>query len=161
MTQMIQAPEQTSQYVEQILKDGDGIARKVMVHLGESPLLWLRSRKLLTDRQFLAGETLRRDWEMAGLGPRVTMRWDASPPSGGHRGVHGMPDPTVAQLSARERFHGALRDAGPGLSDILWRVVCAGEGIGHAEKALQWPSRAGKLVLTLALDRVAGFYRIR
>jgi hypothetical protein len=148
------------QYVEQVIEDGDGISRRVMVHLGESPLLWLRARKLLSDRQFLAGEALRCDWEMAGLGPRVTMRWDVSPPSGGRRGAPGAPDPTLTQLSAKERFHGALKDAGPGLADILWRVVCAGEGISHAEKALQWPSRAGKLVLTLALERVARFYRI-
>lgn len=149
-----------SMYVEQVIKDGDGIARKVMVHLGESPLAWLRSRKLLNDRQFLAGEALRRDWEMAGLGPRVTMRWDEAPSSGGRRGAPGAPDPTMTQMSARQRFDGAIADAGPGLADILWRVVCAGEGIGHAERALQWPSRAGKLVLTLALERVAAFYRI-
>jgi hypothetical protein len=47
------------------------------------------------------------------------------------------------------------------LSDILWRVVCAGEGMREAETALGWPARAGKLVLTLALDRVAAYYRIR
>jgi len=37
-------------------------------------------------------------------------------------------------------------------------VICAGEGIGGAEKALGWPSRSGKLVLTLALDRLVRFY---
>lgn len=161
MASKMGATVRQAQYVEQMLMDGGGIARKVMVHLGESPLLWLRSRKLLTDRQFLAGEALRRDWEKAGLGPRVTMQWDASPLSRSRRGAPNTPDPTVNQLSARERFDAALREAGPGLSDILWRVVCAGEGISHAEKALQWPSRAGKLVLSLALDRVAVFYRIR
>jgi hypothetical protein len=31
----------------------------------------------------------------------------------------------------------------------------------EAETALGWPARAGKLVLGLALDRVAEFYRIR
>jgi hypothetical protein len=51
--------------------------------------------------------------------------------------------------------------AGPGLSDILWRVVCAGEGMRQAEGALGWPARAGKLVLAFALDRVADYYRIR
>jgi hypothetical protein len=136
MVSKAQAVASGPQYVEQVIEDGEGIARRVMVHLGESPLLWLRARKLLSDRQFLAGEALRRDWEMAG------------------------PDPTLTQLSAKDRFHAALKDAGPGLADILWRVVCAGEGLSHAEKALQWPSRAGKLVLTLALERVAGFYRI-
>ena len=50
--------------------------------------------------------------------------------------------------------------AGPGLADVLWRVVCAGETLPDAEKALAWPVRSGKLVLKLALDRVAGFYRM-
>ena len=30
-----------------------------------------------------------------------------------------------------------------------------------AEKALEWPARSGKLVLRIALERVADFYRIR
>jgi hypothetical protein len=29
-----------------------------------------------------------------------------------------------------------------------------------AEKALEWPARSGKLVLRIALERVADFYRI-
>jgi hypothetical protein len=32
--------------------------------------------------------------------------------------------------------------------------------MGQAETALGWPARAGKLVLGLALDRVADFYRL-
>ena len=52
------------------------------------------------------------------------------------------------------------RPAGPGLADILWRVVCSGEGMREAETALGWPARAGKLVLTFALDRVADYYRV-
>ncbi len=47
---------------------------------------------------------------------------------------------------------------GPGLADVLWRVVCDGEGMETAEKALGWPARAGRVVLTLALDRLADFY---
>jgi hypothetical protein len=39
-------------------------------------------------------------------------------------------------------------------------VVCAGEGLPDAERALAWPARSGKLVLRFALDRVADFYRI-
>jgi len=39
-------------------------------------------------------------------------------------------------------------------------VVCAGEGMRDAETALGWPARAGKLVLGMALDRLAAFYRI-
>ena len=64
------------------------------------------------------------------------------------------------QVAARLRFEGAVTAAGPGLSDILWRVVCAGETLPFAERALAWPVRSGKLVLRLALDRIAGFYRL-
>ena len=70
-------------------------------------------------------------------------------------------DLTGAQIEAKRRFHDAVGRAGPGLADILWRVVCAGEGMRDAETALGWPARAGKLVLTFALDRVADYYRIR
>ena len=69
--------------------------------------------------------------------------------------------PTERQISARQRFDGAIAAAGKGLEDILWRVVCSGEGMREAESALGWPARAGKLVLTFALDRVADYYRIR
>ena len=55
----------------------------------------------------------------------------------------------------------AVASAGPGLADILWRIVCDGQGMREAESALGWPARAGKLVLTFALDRVADYYRIR
>ena len=69
-------------------------------------------------------------------------------------------NPTEQQFAARERFDGALAAAGKDLADILWRVVCAGEALPAAERALAWPVRSGKLVLRIALDRVAGFYRI-
>ena len=50
--------------------------------------------------------------------------------------------------------------AGMGLSDILNRIVCAGEGLETAERAMGWPARAGKVVLCLGLDRVADYYRL-
>lgn len=133
---------------------GRGAVRSVKVNLAESPLTWLHARGHLNDRQFGAGERLRADWERAELAPSVTMRWDPVRIAGGEPGLTA----GERQLAARRRFDGAIAAAGPGLSDILWRVVCAGEGVPAAEKALAWPARSGKLVLELALDRVAGFY---
>ena len=135
--------------------------RTVTVNLAESPLSWLRARGHVNARQYEAGERVRIDYEMAALGQRVTMRWDAAPSARGRRGPPEGLDPTLAQISARRRFDGAVTAAGPGLSDILWRVVCAGEGLIAAEKALGWPTRAGKLVLCLALDRVADHYGLK
>lgn len=135
-------------------------ARSVTVNLAESPLGWLFSRGHLSRRQFDAGERLRLDWERAHLSPQVTMSWSAEPVSARNGGARDRPDLSASQIDAKRRFEQAVEAAGPGLADILWRVVCAGEGMRDAETALGWPARAGKLVLTLALDRVAGFYRI-
>jgi hypothetical protein len=131
--------------------------RTVTVNLGESPLTWLHARGHLMPRQFEAGERLRSDYERAQLSPSITMRWDAVRiPGSGDRGL----TMSERQIAARERFDAAIAHAGKGLSDILWRVACAGEGLPAAEKALDWPARSGKLVLRIALDRIADFYRI-
>jgi len=131
-------------------------ARSVTVNLRESPLGWLRSRDLVDARQFEAGERLRADFERAQLAPSVTMRW--GPRTGG--GEERL-DPTTAQIAAKRRFDTAIAAVGPGLSDILWRVVCANEALPQAEKALGWPTRSGRLVLTLALDRLATAYGLK
>jgi hypothetical protein len=131
--------------------------RSVTVNVAESPLAWLHAHGHLDARLFEAGEALRGDYERAQLGPNVTMRWDAVR-------IKGTADPGLNQseraIAARTRFNAALAQAGRGLQDILWRVVCAGESLPVAEKNLQWPARSGKLVLRLALDRVADFYRL-
>ena len=134
-----------------------GKRRTVTVNLAESPIGWLYSRGHLDDRLFDAGERLRADYERAQLSPSVTMRWDPVR-------VKTTSDVGLTagerQLAAKQRFDGAIAAAGPGLADVLWRVVCASETLPDAERALAWPARSGKLVLRLALDRVASFYRI-
>lgn len=131
--------------------------RSVSVNLAESPIAWLHARGHLSDRLFGAGEKLRSDYERACLAPSLTMRWEAVRIGGG-------PDarlaPTERQIAAKARFDGAMAAAGKGLADVLWRVVCACESLPHAERALAWPARSGKLVLRLALERVADFYRL-
>lgn len=140
---------------------GGGSMRVVTVNLAESPLSWLASRGRINRRQFDAGEQLRRDWTMAQLGPRVTMRWDVSPSGGARQGGGEMLDPTLAQIEAKRRFDCAAAAVGRGLNDVLWRVVCAGEGLEVAEKKMGWPVRAGKVVLGLALDRLADHYGMK
>lgn len=157
----MKARKAAARTVERTIEDMDGIRCRVQVNLAESPLGWLKARGLVTRRQYDAGERLRADWERAGLGARVTMCWDAAAsPSRMARGAPGMNDPGLTGLAARDRVNGALAAAGPGLKDILWRVICACEGLSAAETALGWPCRAGKLVLCFGLDRVADYYRI-
>ena len=152
---------------EQALGDGaEGAttmrpSRSVTINMAESPLGWLLARGHVTRRQYDAGERLRRDWERAQLAPHVTMLWDSAPVARGRGGSGSGTDLSNAQIDAKRRFHGAIESAGPGLADILWRIVCAGEGMRDAETALGWPARAGQVVLTLALDRVAAYYKVR
>ncbi len=135
-----------------------GKRRTVTVNAAESPIAWLHSRGHLDDRLFDAGEALRNDYERAQLSANVTMRWD--PVRIRTTGDVGL-NAAERQIAAKERFDGAMAQAGKGLEDVLWRVVCGGEGLPEAEKVLGWPARSGKLVLKLALERVADFYRIR
>ena len=131
--------------------------RCVTVNVAESPLGWLHARGHLNARLFDAGERLRADYERAGLSPSVTMRWEPVRVKGGPNA--GL-SPGERQLAAKARFEGAMAAAGKGLNDVLWRVVCACESVPDAERALEWPARSGKLVLRLALERVADFYRV-
>ena len=134
---------------------------RVTVNLAESPLGWLVRRGMVTPRQFEAGERLRGDFMRAQLSPRTTMAWDAGPAMRGARGAPDGMDASTAQLSAKRRFESAVTVVGGGLSDVLWRVVCNGDGLETAERALAWPARAGKVVLLLGLDRLADHYQLR
>jgi Domain of unknown function (DUF6456) len=146
--------------LRQAIRMVDGKRERVTVNEAESPLRWLRKRQLISETQWQAGERLRGDYLLAQLPPRTTMQWDAPPMGRTARGAPEPADPMLAQIAAKRRFSAALETAGPGLSDVLLRVACEGEGLESAEKAMGWPARAAKLVLGLGLDRVAGYYRL-
>jgi hypothetical protein len=152
---------------QRALPDPDAHARKgakprrtVTVNLAESPLSWLHAHGHLDERQFLAGEKLRGDYEAACLGPRITMAWDQLSVSRGKRGAASPMTPTDYMLNAKRRFDGGIDALGRDLSDIAWRVICAGDTVPAAEKSMGWPLRSGKLVLRIALDRLADYYRL-
>lgn len=138
---------------------------KVRLNSAESPLNWLAHRKDRTGKPFLepdqveAGERLRRDFTSAGMTPRVTQGYDGVPVNAGRRGIFLGLNHAEAQLSARRRFLSAINSVGPELSDVLLRVCCFLEGIGEAERQLDWPARSGKIVLRIALDRLAHHYK--
>ena len=146
--------------VEHSVAESRATQRTVTINLSESPLSWLHARGHLSNRQMLAGETLRGDYETAALGPHVTMSWENIPRSRQKRSAPSGLHRTERMMQAKRRFDGALSALGPDLSDIAWRVICVGESVPAAEREMSWPVRSGKLVLKIALDRLAAFYRI-
>ena len=126
----------------------------------DSPVSWLRRHGHLSDRQAEAAERLQEDYYFSKLSPQVTQGWDMLPASRVRRGPHEPLSLTERQIAARRRFEAAMAAMGSGLADVLWRVVCEGNGLDAVERALGWPRRAGKLVLGLALDRLADHYRL-
>lgn len=135
----------------------------VPVNSAEIPLGWLARRKdsggqaYLTREEVDAGERLRMDFTYAQLSPRVTQAW-AAPIGSGPSGYRPEAEPRDSQLAAKERFLRALDAVGPGLSDVLVAVCCHLQGLEQAERGLGWPVRSGKVVLKIALQRLAGHY---
>ncbi|WP_108837744.1 DUF6456 domain-containing protein [Tateyamaria sp. Alg231-49] len=150
---------------ERTIRDNEtGQSRKVRYNLAESPLTALARRRdkngavFLTDDLVSAGERLREDFELAQMGPRVAQNWDRFL-TAGSRGSFAM-DSGVGNgpERARGRVVHALKDLGPGLSDVVLRCCCYLEGLEAAEKKLGWSARSGKIVLRIALMRLKQHY---
>jgi len=137
----------------------------VTVDESESPLAWLarwrgrNGRALIEPHQFQAGERLRADFTCAHMMPRTTSNW-ASPISAGRRGAGGERTVgfTETTIAARQRVHQALDAAGPEFGGLLLDVCCFLKGLEDIERERAWPSRSAKVVLQLALDRLARHY---
>jgi hypothetical protein len=140
----------------------DGTIQSVTVNDGESPLSWLYRRRgsdgrtLITQLQYEAGERLRSDFTLAQLTPRMGVDFTA-PVVAGRRGAKGQDIPEMV-LAAKQRFSRALAAVGPGLSDILTDICCHLIGLEAAERQKGWPQRSAKVVLQIALDRLAAHY---
>ena len=137
------------------------------VNRDESPLAWLRRRRdkegqpLISSTEFEAGERLRADFWFAQMTPRVTASWsDTAPVRRQRRGAPAPENFADHVVGARERVRRALAAVGPELAGVLIDVCCHLQGLEHVERAAGWPQRAGKVILQLALRRLARHYGI-
>ena len=135
----------------------------VTIDDAESPLAWLARRRgrdgrpLIEAHQFQAGERLRADFTRANLMPRTTSNW-ASPISSDRSGSNRARDFTEAMIAARQHVHQALDAVGPEFAGLLLDVCCFLKGLEDVERERTWPARSAKIVLQLALDRLARHY---
>ena len=147
------------------LADSNGEVQHIRFNLAESPLSQLGRRRGQNGVAFLssdlveAGERLREDFELAQMGQRVTQNWDSFLTSGS-RGSLNTNSSAEGPAAARDRVSNALKALGPGLEDIALKVCCYLNGLEKAEKRLGWSARSGKVVLRIALQRLANHYGI-
>ena len=115
---------------------------------------------MISQSQFDAGERLRADFWFAQMTPRVTANWSTLAPINRRRrsGAGSSGDVLDNVAAARERVSRALAVVGPELAGVLIDVCCHLKGLEAAERAAGWPQRAGKVVLQLALTRLARHY---
>ena len=153
---------------EKTISDAENRTVYVSTNQTESPLGWMRARKdksgkpLISDEQFEAGEKIRRDFTLAQMSPRVTSSWEFTSTVSQKSSFQGdgAIELTHKIMAARDRLFAALQMLGPEMSSIIMEVCCMSAGLESAERKLGWPRRSGKLVLQIALDKLALHYGI-
>jgi hypothetical protein len=138
---------------------------RVTVDEAESPLAWLARRRgrdgrpLIEPHQLQSGERLRADFTRANMMPRTTANW-TNPIASGRRGAGGERASTFTEttIAARQRVNNALNAVGPEFSGLLIDVCCFLKSLADIERERAWPMRSAKVVLQLALDRLARHY---
>ena len=137
----------------------------VIVDETESPLVWLARRRgrdgraLIEADQLQAGERLRADFTRAHLMPRTTANWSSPLSSGRHAGGGERASAfTDTVIAARQSVHLVLDAVGPEFAGLLLDICCFLKGLEDIERERAWPARSGKVVLQLALARLARHY---
>ncbi|MGC8202379.1 DUF6456 domain-containing protein [Aliiroseovarius sp. PTFE2010] len=134
-----------------------GRARYAVV---ESPIQALSRRRdrdgapFLSPKLVRAAERLHEDFELARM-DSPNAAWESYITADSETPVVPGTNP------ARQRVANVLADLGPGLGDVVLRCCCMLEGMETAEKRMGWSARSGKIVLRIALQRLAQHYASR
>ena len=91
---------------------------------------------------------------MAQMMPRTTSNWH-SPIAGRRRDGNAGEHMSDRMVAARQRMRHALDAVGPEFSGLLLDVCCFLKKLDEVERERRWPARSAKVVLQLALERLA------
>lgn len=150
--------EQHRQTVNMMTTEKQALA----INLAESPLVRLYNRRahngkrLIDEMQLLAGERLRKDFEAAQLSPKLGISLVPRVDGGKHK--NGSALALDGAIAARKRIDAAIGFVGNEMGSVLLDVCCFLKGLECVERERKWPVRSAKVVLGLALRRLAEHY---
>ncbi|MCJ8323087.1 MAG: hypothetical protein HRU29_03320 [Rhizobiales bacterium] len=138
-------------------------------HISDSefgPLLKLFNRQRNIEHKYLSQEHLQAGQKLFGffakskLQPNVTMNWEriASAPQPHYTGQQTQTGFAEATYMARKQLYEGLAHVGEEYAAILVEICLFGNGLEATEKSFNWPARSGKLMLTMALDKLVSYY---
>ncbi|MFN7003560.1 MAG: DUF6456 domain-containing protein [Roseinatronobacter sp.] len=146
-------------------ENDDCAPRRMRYGIVDSPVTVLARRRdksgapFLEANQVQAAERLREDFAMAQLD---AVDWTSAQELLKALETRKVPGSNIAPpgtKAARKRVLEIFRDLGPGLGDVALRCCCRMEGVEAVENALGWSARSGKIVLRIALQRMARLYQ--
>lgn len=119
------------------------------------------AHKYLNENHVRAGQKLFEQFAHANLQPSITMNWEklSSAPQAHYTGGKDCGFSEKTYIARRELYQ-SLESIGAEFAAILVEVCLFGHGLEATEKAMKWPARSGKLLLTMALDRLAEHYQL-
>ncbi len=132
-----------------------------------APILKLYNRQRNIEQKYLtkihveAAEQLFAEFIAANLQPKLTFSWDnisVAPQT--HYTGSKMFEYSEKIMTARKTLYDSLHYVGEDFCAILVEICLFGNGLENTEKNFKWPARSGKLLLTMALDKLAEFYGI-
>ena len=150
------------------LIEADGGLYTAQKNTAHSPLAWLRRphgsarTAFLSAAEFAAGERLLSDYERSSLSQKLCADWLAPAAAKSRCSPrNAVLDAADSALAAKDRFMAALSALGPGLDDLVFGVCIREYSLDSIERARNWPRRSAKVVLKLALQRLAQHYGLQ
>ncbi|MBL1431308.1 MAG: hypothetical protein COA60_007375 [Robiginitomaculum sp.] len=142
----------------------DGGFTAVRVNVEASPLLKMYrqrdkfGKRFLSDREFAAGEKLRNDYACSNMGRMSGSNWTGVARDKSVALSVTFADGNINAIDAKRRVMEALAWSGPMLDRVLFSVLLREQGLNSLEMDRHWPSRSAKIVLKIALARLALHY---